>query len=480
MVTLSAGSAPGGNGDDVLSTRGRQRRSPPQRHQWFDAWKTAKGDGLKILVEATLAFVAHHEGHTKSRVRARRAVDDEHHRRRVEAVVCNLAHAVLIPPPTERIAMQLGNKRKGRSRYDSPVMGRTLSPLLLLLDDLDILHMKWSTSRGEVSSMAPTAWFSRKVAEHGVQLADFGRHETEEVIFLTRNTRPAASRFGDGERTLHREPIDYRDTAATRRHRDALRSFNAFLANAQITFDGGPDETRVDPFDRTLRRRFVILAEQAERFDQGGRLFGGFWQGLPKANRRDIRIDGEQVVELDYGTMFTRLAYAEVGAMPPEGDLYAIPELAGYRSGVKMAMNTLLFDGGPRRSWPKELGVGVGTDADAAADPVSAARYDARLPQGWTVKRTKEAILRVHPHLKNAWGRRLGYALMFRESEILMAVLQHLAATGIPALGLHDGLIVPASRATTAREVMERKAMELAGVSIPVGMTGGSYPSEGD
>ena len=458
----------------MLSQR-RPRPPPLEKHQWFDAWKTAKTSGLKTIVEDTLANVAHYEERTKARKRARRGIDEEHHRRRVEAIVCNLAHAVLLPPPTGRIAVKLGKGGAHRTRYDSPVMSKTLSPLIWILKDRDLLDLKWVRGRGEVSSIAPTAWFSRRVCEQGVELGDFGRHETEEVIFLARNTRPAASRVRGGDRTPHREHIDYEDTPTTRRYRETLRRLNTFLADSEIVFDGSPD-TRVDPFDRTLRRRFTILEDQEERFDQNGRLFGGFWQTLSKASRRAIRINGEEVVELDYRSMFSRLAYADVGATPPEGDLYAIPELAGYRSGVKMAMNTLLFDSGLRRSWQKEIGVGVGTDADAASDPTSsAAQFEARLPAGYGVKRTKEAILKAHPCLKDAWGRRLGYTLMFRESEILIAVLEDLAAIGTPALGIHDGLIVPASRATAARGIMERRAIEMTGVPIPVGMTGDAY-----
>jgi hypothetical protein len=33
-----------------------------------------------------------------------------HHLRRVEAVICNLAHAALFPPPTGRIAVKLGRR----------------------------------------------------------------------------------------------------------------------------------------------------------------------------------------------------------------------------------------------------------------------------------------------------------------------------------------------------------------------------------
>jgi hypothetical protein len=86
---------------------------------------------------------------------------------------------------------------------------------------------------------------------------------------------------------------------------------------------------------------------------------------LKSDRRRHIRIDGEPAVVLGYGSMFTRLAYAEIGAVPPEADLYAIPGLEGYRSGVKKAMNCFLFDSGHRRSWPSEF-LGVVPDGDHA------------------------------------------------------------------------------------------------------------------
>ena len=41
--------------------------------------------------------------------------------------------------------------------------------------------------------------------------------------------------------------------------------------------------------------------------------------------------------------------------LPPSGDLYAIPGLEAYRSGVKLAFNVFLFDRkGSRRKWPKD------------------------------------------------------------------------------------------------------------------------------
>jgi hypothetical protein len=339
-----------------------------------------------------------------------------------------------------------------------------------MLSDLDFVDLRcFPVKRGEVSSMAPSSWFERKVSEHGVELSDFGRDEAEEVILLTRKTRVSQ---GSPRRPLRldRDLVDYRDTPHTHRYREDVRSLNAFLSRADIAFVDDGQEPRVDPFDRTLRRHFLVLPGQEERFDQGGRLFGGFWQPLRSERRASIRINGERVVVLDYGSMFTRLAYAEVGAEPPEGDLYAIPGLEDHRSGVKLAMNCFLFDGpNPRRSWPDELAVGDGDENGTRVDPsLVGASIKGRLPGGWGVGKTKKAILSVHPALKSAWGRHLGYRLMFRESEVLIAVLNSLVSQGIPALGLHDGLMVAVSNKEEAIAAMAKGAKDVAGISIPI------------
>jgi hypothetical protein len=179
---------------------------------------------------------------------------------------------------------------------------------------------------------------------------------------------------------------------------------------------------------------------------------GAFWIGLEASRRSGLRVQGEPVAELDYSSMFARLAYARLGVDAPEGDLYAIPGLEGhYRSGVKLAFNVLLFDGkGTRRKWPAEM--------------------QGLLPEGWELDppRLRKAILAEHPALGKAFGRSLGYGLMFTESGILMAVLDELMVRGIEGLYLYDGLLVARSKATEVLEVMRDKALEVAGVRLPV------------
>jgi hypothetical protein len=87
----------------------KSKRADPQKHEWFDGWMVARGEGLKRLVERTAAYLDHHEQHTEARVRAGKPADEAAHRKRIEAVICHLAHTVLLPPPTGRVAVKLGH-----------------------------------------------------------------------------------------------------------------------------------------------------------------------------------------------------------------------------------------------------------------------------------------------------------------------------------------------------------------------------------
>jgi hypothetical protein len=80
----------------------------------------------------------------------------------------------------------------------------------------------------------------------------------------------------------------------------------------------------------------------------------------------------------------------------------------------------------------------------------------------------KQAILERHPALELHLSTTIGYRLMFTESVILLQVLERLMAKGIVGLGLHDGLMVPGSKAEATATIMEEVAQEVTGAHIPV------------
>ena len=430
---------------------------PPERHRWFDDWRGARGPALRKLAADITAEVEALERATGARKRARKAVDQRHFEVAVEVVVSNLAHEVLVPSETGRLAILTGNGPKGATRYDNRALGEPLRNLLGSLQELGLVDWQWTGERGVASSLAPTAALWGRVREAGVSMSTFGRIAGEETIILS--TKLPID--GEGSGLQRREKLDYSDTQDTLAMRATMGALNDFLASADISFveDG---LGAVDTSERRMRRHFVVRAGAKGEappvsFDRGGRLFGGFWQNLPSSRRCGIRINDELVAELDYGQMAVRLAYATVREAPPEGDMYAIPGLEGRRAAVKTAFNTLLNAGPKMTRWGYER-AGNGEDADASE----------RLPAGWTVKRTKAAILSCHPALARCLGSGIGLKLMHMESEILVAVLEEMMDREIVGLGIHDGVLAPASRAEEVQTIMEKMAVAKAGIIIPV------------
>jgi hypothetical protein len=210
-----------------------------------------------------------------------------------------------------------------------------------------------------------------------------------------------------------------------------LEVINGCLAGLNVTFNDDGQFPRVDVRERSLRRYF-----NNGTMTDGGRLFGsGFWLNLAKARRHGLRIDGERVAGVDYGAMFLRLLYAEHSEQAPEGDLYALPGFTSmHRDGIKKCLSALLFKEGPLIRLPR--------------DSV------AMLPVGTKAAEVEAALRAMHPVVASAFGTRPGYRLMRKESDLLMDMLRVCREEDLPALPLHDAVLVPQSQTERARTIM--------------------------
>lgn len=272
-------------------------KKPPKpiKHRWFDQWLIARGERLRQLTCDITQVVESRE----QRKRARRAEDARNHCRMVEGVVCNLAYAVLSPSPTGWLAVNTRNRTQGKTRYDNRAFGKTYRPLLELLANEDLLERQISGAiRGESSSIRPTERFAGLVGAADITIADFVPDPVQEVIILSRVTRTLSSETHRWSKD--KKLIDYFDTVTSNSYRSAVQVLNAFLDKTDITFVDDGLEPRVDPHSRTLTRRFTVFDKQQPRFDQVGRLFGGFWMSIKKERRKQIRINGEPVADVDY------------------------------------------------------------------------------------------------------------------------------------------------------------------------------------
>jgi hypothetical protein len=274
------------------------------------------------------------------------------------------------------------------------------------------------------------------IQKQKVTLDDLGGSDEVEIIILSRRKR---GHWDEGDRI-----IDYTDDATTNRFRRELRAINAWLERADIRFCATAHSKPVNVRARQLRRQFTL-----GRFDSGGRLFGGFWENLPKRVRlQGIRIDGEPVVGLDYSQLNPLLAYHVAKADPPAGDAYGLPGLGENREGVKKVFNAMLFKH-PVVKFPK------------------GAR--ALFPKRVNCKDVTEAILLRHPMLKGVLSSpETGHLLQFLESEIMMGVLRECQKHNIVALPVFDCVVVKSSVQGTVRGMMRREFKAVAGLDVTV------------
>ena len=159
--------------------------------------------------------------------------------------------------------------------------------------------------------------------------------------------------------------LEYADTAAHQGLSPRGRSESmSGWSGADIDFDeiAAPDKT-VDPSDRRLRRYF-----NNGSFEEGGRLFGGFWQSLKKQERHE-GISDRQTRRLSPWTMPRWRRASSTGwsdKQPPETDAYRIPGLEFHRDGVKKLFAAAMFSNfalsrapqGTRKLLPNGMSVG--------------------------------------------------------------------------------------------------------------------------
>lgn len=414
----------------------------------FDIWLVPHGPLWRIALEAIATLVD-----AENRTRRPSHNAEKNLKICVGTIIANLARASLFHVPPVAVAIPLGNRREASTRYDRTGF-RQLAQNIEQLEVAGFLSLTKSKRRGQVSIIAPSADLMARLKATDIVPAHIGRAAEEELIIVNRTTRGFVSSFENGEESLrygkvtHR--VDYRrEVTGLPRMREDIRALNAFLDAADLQHLG--DDPAIDTSQRTLKRVFSLPEDvhvHSFRFNRGGRLFGGWWQRVPRDQRDLIRINGEPCAEVDYSQLFPRLACLEAGVMLPPGDVYAVPGFEPYRAGIKKVVNALIFAGKPLVRLPKDIGKD-------------------ELPAGLKLSCIRSAILAHQPLLAAGFEKGLGLALMFTESKILLAVLKRLMAQGVIALPLHDAVIVPMSNIPEATKAMASSALEVVGFELP-------------
>ena len=401
----------------------------------FDTWATCSGSTLSPIAERTTqSLLLATSKQSSSRQRSPKADVVERLTNIVSSIIANLALLHKANPQARRLAIPMEHRKA--TRYDRHGFGM-LPKVIDQMAALGLLIKHKAHIKRRRTGIEAAGWLLEDLTAPALPIADIGRASGEEVIKLSART----GRDGRGQK-LHSEPVDYRDCRTADRLRAEMEEINTFLTSQRIELDGEPQAAF-----RLSRYYLLRNPTDPHEFMLHGRLYGAFWLSLPKVRRGGLTINGEPIADLDFASMFPRLCYALVGAVPHEGDLYAIPGLEGHRAGVKAGLSALL-------SSPSEMGR-LPSDVKAA------------LPAGWTAQRFREAIAAKHPALMPLFGQDIALDLMHYESCIMVAVLLRLARQEIAGLPMHDGLMVPHSKAEEAISAMELSSARFAGAILP-------------
>ncbi|NEK50199.1 hypothetical protein GUK36_12260 [Rhizobium leguminosarum] len=395
----------------------------------YDAWLTAGGGQLIALAECVFEMLA---PPIITPGRKHRADAEKRRKRCSVTVVANLIVTTLSPVQYAGLAVPLRNGKL--TRYDRRDFNADALRLVIgEFENAGLVSVEGAVFKERRTVVAPTSRFRQLVAAHGVSLADIHHLEGRETIELWAGSR----------RSGHKAPVDYVDCREADTMRAQMAEINGVLNNADIRLDG--QQTAPVHLVRKFR---VDQPEDARRFDRHGRLYGGFWEDLPKEQRHLLTIGGEPVVDLDFASMFIQLAYYRQGFQPPSGDLYAIPGLEEHRKAVKSLMVSLFFRNAEARRLP--------------------AGSKEALPSGWSMERFKAVAAALHPAIAHLFDTTVGFELMALESEILVGILVELASKGVVALPMHDGIMVAASHKELAVETMQNVSARKVGRSLPV------------
>lgn len=408
---------------------------------FLNPFRVATSKMGRSFIDEAILLCSNYEKYFQLRKRRRDMAGQVLWKRQLEAILSDVACR-----PKRAIAISLSKGVLGKKdRYKAPILNEGIRDVLSILSSPEMGYISVSKGihspfgKGSLSTIKAAFRVKDRLKSLGLTEADFGISGDQEVIILKR-----AKEFFNDEKA----PIQYQDTPFTNKARAELKQINDFLVKADIQVSG----YEVEVSDRALRRVF-----NSASFEQGGRLFGGFWQGMSKRSRLEgILINGEEVVELDYDNMAPTILYGLAGEVAPlDVDSYVIPTLRifdssksplDYRGAIKMLFNAMLHSPKPLSKLPKGL------------------KPQLRGISYQNVGELERLIKAHNKPIAKFLNAGKGLAIFHKESSVMVEALLTLNAKKIVALPIHDSVIVAKSKAKRAKKIMEEAFIKVVGI----------------
>lgn len=247
------------------------------------------------------------------------------------------------------------------------------------------------------------------------------------------------------------ELASYTDTKKTISIRKTLHQVNEVNNGADIRYS-----------NRKINVSLVAIFQ--ENFSMYGRLHTrGYYhlQGLSKAERAELTINKEPVVELDYSALHPNLLYAGEGIQfPLTKDPYSVVNDHRF---VRPLLKIILLAMINADSFNQAQAVAnhwIITEKIRNKDGVKVDTQYRRLKSigidnaGHLIKQMEKEHAPIAKHFFN--GRKTGMRIMNKDAAIALDVVKHFSKKGIPILPVHDSFIVQAQYKDELKNVMEQ------------------------
>lgn len=242
-------------------------------------------------------------------------------------------------------------------------------------------------------------------------------------------------------RDANKKLIHYKENANVRNIRDILEKTNKVNSNAIINCS--------TPELGNFALNTSLVAIFTRKTTLGGRLYSrgiSHYQGLSGENRRDITINGNQTVEVDYRGYHPNLLYAIGIKKQYKGDPYSVID---DRKEVRLFLKIILLCMINSENKYKAIGAAdkwLNEEKQDEAKNMNHKKERAELAAiGITSSEPliKRYLIKHKPIAKYFCQKKdNGLTLMNKDSKIALDILKHFTQEGIPILCIHDSFIV--------------------------------------
>lgn len=278
-------------------------------------------------------------------------------------------------------------------------------------------------------------------------------HEDKECIVLKDKVIETDADDKEIESSVELEYMDEDVPFDVHTARELLQSYNRLLRFTQVDIASSDSPLIVsEHFNRKLKRyetrrvslrhdnKFVRRIFYRGNWSLGGRYHGGWWQQVPSELRKDILINDQHTVEVDYSGFHVSIAYGLEGLQPPD-DPYTLKTLVEplnpkqQRQDVKLLVLTAI-NAKDRKS------------ADSAFRDEKN-REQRQLPKHQKVSYTNKMLeqllnqfLEENKPIERYLCTDKGVELMAIDGRITTRIIEHFTRKKIPVLTVHDSYVI--------------------------------------